>query len=110
MIGLFHELKLKLKVLFRHYKPKPSNKIDTESIELHSSINKNITASKTSDYLTGNSSIGSIPIAFSLLASYFSATALLGIPAEVYQYGIQFWIVVFGMSFTPVSFGKILMR
>lgn len=34
---------------------------------------------KTGDYLTANSSMSTLPIAFSLLATFYSATALLGI-------------------------------
>lgn len=33
---------------------------------------------KTQDYITANSSMGCIPVAFSILASFYSATALLG--------------------------------
>ena len=103
LIGLFHELKLKLTNLLKKYKLKPINKVDTQNFELKANIYNEIeNENKTNDYLTGSSSIGSIPIAFSLLATYFSATSLLGIPAEIYQYGIQFWMVVFGMMLTPV--------
>lgn len=39
------------------------------------------------EYLIASGSMSALPIAFSLLASFFSATALLGFPAEVYTYG-----------------------
>ena len=100
IVGLFHEVKDKIRSskFFRNRISK--NKINDENIELKKVPNTN--EDKTNDYLTGNASISPIPIAFSLLASFYSATALLGMPAEVYQYGIQYWIVVFGMMVTPV--------
>ena len=44
---------------------------------------------KMAEYLTASSSLGPFPVALSLLATFFSSTALLGFPAEVYQHGIQ---------------------
>lgn len=40
--------------------------------------NENDECLKTNDYLTANSSMGLVPVAFSLLASFVSATSLLG--------------------------------
>lgn len=96
LVGLFHELKTKI----LNWKNSTSNKVNSSNIELKNKNGAN--ENKTSDYLTGNASISPVPIAFSLLASFFSATALLGMPAEVYQYGIQYWVHVFGMMLTPV--------
>ena len=56
---------------------------------------------KVSGYLIANSSMGALPIAFSLLATFFSATALIGYPAEVYVYGIERWTVTFGTIMIP---------
>ena len=99
-VGLFHELKTKILNWKNSKKNLATNKINSENIELKDTTDGN--ENKTSDYLTGNASISPIPIAFSLLASFFSATALLGMPAEIYQYGIQYWVHVFGMMLTPV--------
>ena len=44
------------------------------------------------------------PIALSLLASFFSATSLLGNPAEIYIYGIQYIICIFGMMVVKFFF------
>lgn len=71
-------------------------KIETEN---SSTINNN---TQTSDYLIANSSMSTLPIAVSLLASFYSATTLIGMPAEVYQYGIQYWIIVIAQAFSPV--------
>ena len=57
---------------------------------------------KTSEFIMANSTMRTIPIAFSLLASFYSATSLLGMPAEVYQYGIQYWMMVFGQMTCPL--------
>ena len=50
----------------------------------------------------GNANISTLPIAFSILASFFSANSLLGVPAEVYQYGFQFWITAFALAACPL--------
>lgn len=63
------------------------------------------TNSKTSEYLTGNHSMSAFPIALSLLATFFSSSSLLGFPAEVYQYGIQYWMIVFGVCLVPLLGG-----
>lgn len=64
--------------------------------------NEKNTKNKTHDYLTANSSIGTIPVAFSLLATVYSATTLLGVPVEVYQYGLQHWLVAWGQMVCPL--------
>ena len=100
-IGLYHEFKIKV---ISYFKQARTNKVENkENIELENDQNETQSKSKTNDYLLANSSISALPIAFSLLASFYSATALLGMPAEIYQYGIQYWIVVFAMMITPVS-------
>ena len=46
------------------------------------------------EYLLANQSIGWFPLSISLVASYLSAIALLGIPSEIYTYGIQYVIIM----------------
>lgn len=41
--------------------------------------NDTIDNAKTQDYITANSSMSCVPVAFSILASFYSATALLGL-------------------------------
>jgi sodium-coupled monocarboxylate transporter 8/12 len=48
----------------------------------------------TQDFLMGNRSMGVFPVALSLLASFLSAVTLLGLPAEIYTFGTQYWIQV----------------
>ena len=61
---------------------------------------------KTMEYLTANHSMSAFPIALSLLATFFSSSSLLGFPAEVYLYGIQYWIIVFGVCLVPLIGGN----
>ncbi|RNA00038.1 sodium-coupled monocarboxylate transporter 1-like [Brachionus plicatilis] len=92
LIGLFFGFHLneKLKVLWSRYFKK--NEIHTEQTG----------GSKTMEYLTANKSMSAFPIALSLLSTFFSSSSLLGFPAEVYQYGIQYWMAVIGVSFAPL--------
>ena len=57
---------------------------------------------KTTDYLIAESSMSTFPVALSLLVSYYSATSMLGFPAEIYQYGIQYWLAFVGQSLSPI--------
>jgi Na+/proline symporter len=49
----------------------------------------------TSEYLLGNRSMKTLPIAISLLASYLSAITLLGVPSEIFTYGAQYTVLLF---------------
>ena len=57
---------------------------------------------KTNDtpesYLMANRRLRIIPIAISLLVSYFSAIAMMGNASEVYYYGMEFFFVVVGWN------------
>lgn len=85
LIGSYHGFKEKITSLFSKNK-----------------ITKNESTNSVSHYLTANSSMNPVPVAFSLLASFFSTTALLGIPAEVYQFGLEYWITAFSGMLTPL--------
>lgn len=59
----------------------------------------------TSEYLLGSKKMGVFPVAISLTATHISAVTMLGVPAEMYLYGTQYWvcaisglIVTFAMS------------
>lgn len=49
------------------------------------------------EYLMGGRNMMVLPIAFSLVASFISGITLLGLPTEVYSYGIQYTYVAFGV-------------
>ncbi|XP_070580136.1 sodium-dependent multivitamin transporter-like [Ptychodera flava] len=46
-----------------------------------------------SKYLMADRNMFSIPVAISTLASFLSAVSILGIPAEIFIHGIQYWMV-----------------
>ncbi|XP_071796687.1 sodium-dependent multivitamin transporter-like isoform X2 [Asterias amurensis] len=68
----------------------------------------------TAKFLMADRSMMSIPVAISVIASYLSAITILGIPSEVFTYGIQYWMVIWSffiaipvtaMIFIPVFHG-----
>ncbi|XP_030855927.1 sodium-dependent multivitamin transporter-like [Strongylocentrotus purpuratus] len=62
----------------------------------------------TSSYLLADRSMNSLPIALSTVVSFLSAITLLGIPAEIYTHGVQYWWTSFSclimMSLTAIIF------
>ena len=68
----------------------------------------------TSEYLLGNRSMKTFPIAISLLASYLSAITLLGVPSEIFTYGAQYSVLLlsyFGLTATAaIIFAPIFHR
>ena len=101
-IGFYHGFRARvLNFLKRNRVENNNKKIELKAKENADEANNKET-NKTSDYLMANSTMGTIPVAFSLLASFYSATALLGIPAEIYQYGIQYWMISFGLAMCPL--------
>ncbi|XP_060516657.1 sodium-coupled monocarboxylate transporter 1-like isoform X2 [Cylas formicarius] len=46
------------------------------------------------EYLTGNKNLKAIPVSLSLIASYVSGVTILGSPAEIYNFGTQYWLIV----------------
>lgn len=91
--------KTKLKIVT---KTKVQDTLENEQVNQNEENNKSPVKSEIGEYLTANASMSILPITLSLLATFFSATGLLGNPAEVYQYGIQYWMHVFGWAVTPI--------
>ena len=52
----------------------------------------------TDNFLMANRSMGKFPIAMSLLVSFLSAIAILGIPSEVYTYGLSYVLISVAMT------------
>ena len=50
--------------------------------------------SSTKEYLMAGKGMGCFPIFVSLLASYLSAITLLGVPSEIYTYGVQYCVLI----------------
>ena len=48
----------------------------------------------TKEFLFANRGMMAIPVALSLIASFMSAITILGVPAEVYNYGTQYWLII----------------
>ena len=48
----------------------------------------------TREFLLANRSMMSLPVAISLLASFMSAITILGVPAEIYTFGTEYWFIV----------------
>lgn len=57
----------------------------------------------TAEYLMGSKTMGVFPISMSLIASYISGISILGIPAEMYTYGTQFWMIIVSHSFVSIT-------
>ncbi|XP_076359006.1 sodium-coupled monocarboxylate transporter 1-like [Tachypleus tridentatus] len=55
--------------------------------------------STTKEFLMGDRSMSVFPVSMSVLASFMSAITLLGTPAEVYQYGTQYWMIIISYFF-----------
>ncbi|XP_077993904.1 sodium-coupled monocarboxylate transporter 1-like [Glandiceps talaboti] len=51
----------------------------------------------TSEFLMADRKMRFLPVGLSLLASFMSAIALLGTPAEIYSFGTMFWMI--GISY-----------
>ena len=49
------------------------------------------------EYLMGGRNMMVFPVALSLIASFISGITLLGLPTEVYSFGIQYVYVCFGV-------------
>lgn len=50
--------------------------------------------STTKEYLLASRKMMSVPVALSLLASFMSGITILGVPSEIYTFGIQYWLVI----------------
>ncbi|XP_055610558.1 sodium-coupled monocarboxylate transporter 2-like [Uranotaenia lowii] len=53
----------------------------------------------TEDYLLGGRKMKIFPIAVSLIASQLSGVSIMSVPAEMYSYGAQYWIIAPTMLF-----------
>lgn len=51
------------------------------------------------EYLLGSRKLKTFPVAMSLVASYISGVTVLGTPAEIYNFGTQYWLIVIAIIF-----------
>lgn len=54
----------------------------------------------TAEYLLADRRMNFLPVSISVLVSYLSAISLLGLPAEIFFYGTQFYLTIIGMVLT----------
>ena len=48
----------------------------------------------TAEFLLANRKMMAVPVGLSLLASFMSAITILGVPAEIYTFGTQYWMII----------------
>jgi hypothetical protein len=107
LIGIYHGFKSEIFAFLNRVFKKRNDNSSTDELELKDnqigeSNETLVKQDRVTDYLTGNASMGPLPISFSLLASFFSTNTVLGTPAEIYQYGIQNWIIGLGFAMPPI--------
>ncbi|XP_060082496.1 sodium-coupled monocarboxylate transporter 1-like [Ylistrum balloti] len=56
----------------------------------------------TSEFLVGNRRMKVIPVAISLMVSFESSIMMLGVPAEVYEYGLQYVLQLMGFLLASI--------
>jgi Na+/proline symporter len=54
------------------------------------------------EYLMGGRSMGMLPVALSLVASFISGISIMGDPAEVYRHGTQYWSLIISSFFVSL--------
>ncbi|XP_053690514.1 sodium-coupled monocarboxylate transporter 1-like isoform X2 [Sabethes cyaneus] len=67
------------------------------SVSGHSSQSKRTTtfgSSTMDEYLLGSRKLKTFPVAMSLVAGYISGVTILGTPAEIYNFGTQYWLII----------------
>ena len=62
----------------------------------------------TSEFLVGNRKMTVLPVAISLMVSFESSIMMLGFPAEVYTFGIQYIMGTFGWFVANLAAVKIM--
>ncbi|KAE8736781.1 hypothetical protein FOCC_FOCC017764 [Frankliniella occidentalis] len=61
----------------------------------------------TAEYLMGGKTMGVFPVSMSLIASYISGISLLGLPAEMYTYGTQYYLIVLAEAFVSLTMATV---
>lgn len=57
----------------------------------------------TEQYMLGGKKMNIYAVSASLVASHVSATTLLGVPADIYAYGTQYWMIVIPVASVAVA-------
>lgn len=68
----------------------------------------------TQEFLMADRSMGCLPVSLSLIASFQSAVAIIGVPAEIYTHGTQYWFIgcayILGLLIPAYIFIPVLYR
>lgn len=85
-------------VYFGYFNKSKSKKSTTRERHDDETINEKKTTDFGSksmlEYLLGSRKLKSFPVAMSLVASYISGVTVLGTPAEIYNFGTQYWLII----------------
>uniref|UniRef100_A0A182TAB5 Sodium-coupled monocarboxylate transporter 1 n=1 Tax=Anopheles maculatus TaxID=74869 RepID=A0A182TAB5_9DIPT len=77
------------------YCMQPDPDVEDEQDRLPAEKPTNTFGSATIDeYLLGSRKLKAFPVAMSLCAGYISGVTILGTPAEIYNFGTQYWLIV----------------
>ncbi|XP_043642649.1 sodium-coupled monocarboxylate transporter 1 isoform X1 [Drosophila teissieri] len=83
----------------RHRKTKKTVEPETSSASDSPEITMpNFGSKKMNEYLMGSGNLKVFPVAMSLIASFISGVAILGTPAEIYNYGTQYFLIIVAIS------------
>lgn len=77
--------------------PTPNRKVQREQNQRPVNPNRNyhnFGSRALSEYLLGSRKLRTFPVAMSLVGSYISAVTVLGTPAEVYNFGTQYFLII----------------
>uniref|UniRef100_A0A182P0H2 Sodium-coupled monocarboxylate transporter 1 n=1 Tax=Anopheles epiroticus TaxID=199890 RepID=A0A182P0H2_9DIPT len=74
-----------------------------ESAESKTTTKSPFGSSTIDEYLLGSRKLKAFPVAMSLVAGYISGVTILGTPAEIYNFGTQYWLIVVPIILTGVT-------
>lgn len=57
----------------------------------------------TEQYMLGGKKMNIFAVSASLVASHVSATTLIGVPADIYAYGTQYWMIIIPVTCVAVA-------
>ncbi|XP_043502859.1 sodium-coupled monocarboxylate transporter 2-like [Polistes fuscatus] len=68
---------------------------------------KSAQKSTVENYLLGGRKLSLWPVSASLIASFISGVTIVGAPAEIYNFGTQYWITVISLFFSGVVIASV---
>ena len=75
-------------------KQKTATKRHNETLTVDEKATTDFGSKSMLEYLLGSRKLKSFPVAMSLVASYISGVTVLGTPAEIYNFGTQYWLII----------------